>query len=197
MLKTSADDRSGQSAITGLERKLVGRDPEDSAIPAPVRRAVRFMLGGGAMTLLVAVFWLIVAFADKNALTDSNGKKLTNGQFAGGVVQVFLVEFLIPTLLWVLMARFNRAGATWARIVASVLCAIDTYLSFGLVNSLRSGETLTVADIVYIVLTLASWVIGVIAIALLWRGESSVYFRERRSARQLGRPRIRASLDLR
>ena len=183
MLKTSADDRSGQSAITGLERKLVGRDPEDSAIPAPVRKAVRFMLGGGAMTLLVAVFWLIVAFADKNALTDSNGKKLSNGQFAGGVVQVFLVEFLIPTILWVLMARFNRAGATWARIVASVLCAIDTYLSFGLVNSLRSGETLTVADIVYIVLTLASWVIGVIAIALLWRGESSVYFRERRSAR--------------
>ena len=197
MLKTSADDRSGQSAITGLERKLVGRDPADSAIPAPVRRAVRFMLGGGAMTLLVAVFWLIVAFADKNALTDSNGKKLSNGQFAGGVVQVFIVEFLIPTVLWVLMARFNRAGATWARIVASVLCAIDTYLSFGLVNSLRSGQTLTVADIVYIVLTLASWVIGVIAIALLWRGESSVYFRERRAARQLRRQRIRASLDLR
>ena len=183
MLKTSTDDRSGRSALTGLETKLVGRDPEDSSIPASVRKAVRFMLGGGAMSLLVAVFWLIVAFADKGALTDSNGKKLTNGQFAGGVVQVFIVEFLIPTVLWVLMARFNRAGANWARIVASVLCAIDTYLSFGLVNSLRNGQTLTVADIVYIVLTLASWVIGVIAIALLWRGESSVYFRERSARR--------------
>jgi len=184
MLKTSADGQGGQSALTGLEKKLVGRDPEDSAIPASVRKAVRFMLGGGAMTLLVAVFWLIVAFADKNALTDSNGKKLTNSQFAGGVVQVFIVEFLIPVALWVLMARFNRAGATWARIVASVLCAIDTYLSFGLVNSLRGGQTLTAADVVYIVLTLANWVIGVIATVFLWRGESSVYFQERRSARR-------------
>ena len=183
MLKTSADGQTGRSALTGLEGKLVGRDPEDSALPAPVRRAVRFMLAGGGMTLLVAVFWLIVAFADKSALTDSSGKKLSGGQFAGGVVQVFIVEFLIPAVLWVLMARFNRAGAIWARIVASVLCAIDTYLSFGLVNSLRDGQTLTVADVVYIVLTLASWVIGVIAIALLWRGESSVYFRARSARR--------------
>jgi len=183
MLKTSADDRNGQSVLTGLETKLVGRDPEDSSIPASIRKAVRFMLGGAAMTLLVAVFWLIVAFADKNALTDSNGKKLTNGQFAGGVVQVFIVEFLIPVALWVLMARFNRAGAKWARWVASALCAVDTYLSFGLVNSLHNGQTLTVADIVYIVLTLASWVIGVIAIAFLWRGESSAYFQERSARR--------------
>ncbi|HXT90749.1 MAG TPA: hypothetical protein VN714_15965 [Trebonia sp.] len=183
MLKLSAADRNGQSALTGLATKLVGRDPENSTIPASMRKAVRFMLGGGAMTLLVAVFWLIVAFADKNALTDSNGKKLSNGQFAGGVVQVFIVEFLIPVALWVLMARFNRAGANWARIVASVLCAIDTYLSFGLVNSLRNGQTLTVADVVYIVLTLASWVIGVIAIVLLWRSESSVYYRERSARR--------------
>ena len=183
MLKTSADGQGGQSALTGLEKKLVGRDPEDSAIPASVRKAVRYMLGGAAMTLIVAVFWLVVAFADKNALTDSNGKKLTNGQFAGGVVQVFIIEFLIPVALWVLMARFNRAGATWARIVASVLCAIDTYLSFGLVNSLRGGS-LTALDVVYVVLTLVSWVIGVIATAFLWRGESSVYFQERRSARR-------------
>ena len=183
MLKTSADGQSGQSALTGLEKKLVGRDPEDSAIPVPVRRAVRFMLGGAAMTLLVAVFWLIVAFADRSALTDSNGEKLSGGQFAGGVVQVFIVEFLIPAVLWVLMARFNRAGAIWARIVASVLCAINTYLSFGLVNSLRDGQTLTIADVVYIVLTLASWVIGVIAIALLWRSEASVYFRARSARR--------------
>lgn len=183
MLKTSADGQGGQSALIGLEKKLVGRDPEDSAIPASVRKAVRFMLGGGAMTLLVAVLWLIVEITDKNALTDSNGKKLTNGQFTGAVVQVFIIEFLIPVALWVVMARFNRAGATWARIVASVLCAIDTYFAFGLVNSLRGGQAPKVPDIVFIVLTLAVWVIGVIAIAFLWRGESSVYFQERRAAR--------------
>ncbi len=173
MLKAS----SGQSGLTGLEKKLTGRDPDDSAVPASVRKSVRFMLAGGTTTAVLGLFWLIVAFADKNAITDANGKKLSGGQFAGGVLQVFVLEFLLPAVIWLLMARFNRAGRNWARIASSVLCAIDTYLALGLINSLRSGVTLTAADVVYTVLTLAIWVVGVIAIVLAWRGESSAYFR--------------------
>jgi len=183
MLKTSADDRKVQSALTGLERKLAGRDPEDAAIPAPVRKAVRFMLAGGALTLLSAVFWLIADFRHKDALIFATGKKLSDSQFNGAVVQALIISFLLPVVLWVVMARFNRAGANWARIFASVLCAIDTYLSFGLVNSLRDGETLWAELIVYIVLTLGAWVTGIIAIALLWRGESGAYYRERSARR--------------
>jgi len=40
-----------------------------------------------------------------------------------------------------------------------------------------------VVGVVYIVFTLAIWVIGVIAIAMLWRSESSAYFRARSGAR--------------
>jgi hypothetical protein len=187
MLKTSADGHSGPLALAGLERKLAGREPDDSAVPAPVRKAVRFTLLGGALTLLLGVFWVIVGFADKGVITGPNGKKLTNSQFAGGIVEFFIIEFLIPVALWVLMARFNRAGASWARIVASVLCAIDTYQSFALINGLHNGQTFAVADIVYIVFSLASWVVGVIAVALLWRGESSGYFRQRSAQRREAR----------
>lgn len=179
MLKTS----SGQPGLAQLEKKLTGRDPDDSAVPAPVRKSVRFMLAGAATTTLLGLFWLVVAFADKNAIIGANGKKVSNGQFAGGVAQIFLLEFLLPAVIWLLMARFNRSGRNWARIVASVLCAIDTYLIFGLVNSLRAGGTVTVADIVYIVFTISIWIVGVISVALLWRAESGAYFRERSGRR--------------
>lgn len=173
----------GEPRLAELEKRLTGRDPDASAVPAPVRRSVRLMLAGAAATTVLGLFWLIVAFADKNAITDTNGQKVSNGQFAGGVVEVFLVEFLLPAVIWVLMARFNRSGHNWARIVSSALCAIDTYLVYGLVNSLRAGATITVADIVYIILTLATWILGVIAIALAWRGESSAYFKARSARR--------------
>lgn len=179
MLNTSSVGRSGQTALMGLEKKLAGRDPDDSAIPAPVRKAVRFMLGGGAVTLLLGVFWVILTIADKNAFTSSTGQKLTTGQLTGDVIEVLILDFLLPTAIWVLMARFTRSGRNWARITSSALCAIDTYEAYSLINSLRGGQTLTVAGIVYIVLTLAAWVLGVTAIALLWRGESSGYFRAR------------------
>lgn len=186
MLKTSSGGRNGQngqSALVGLEKRLTGRDPDDSVIPSPVRRSVRLMLSGAALTLVSGLFWLIVTLADKAAITNSSSGQISNSQFAGSVVEYLLIEFLIPMGIWILMARFNRGGRTWARIVASVLCAIDTYLTYGLINSLKGGVTLTVADIVYIVLTVATWIVGVIAIAMIWRGESSVYFRAR-SARQ-------------
>lgn len=179
MLKTSS---GGQTGFAGLEKRLTGRVPDDSDIPGPVRKSVRWMLAGGAITAVLAVFWVIVAVADKNALTNSNGQKLTSGQFAGGVAEIF-VEFLVPAVIWVLMARFNRAGANWARWVASVLCAINTFDAYRLVNSLHGGITLTVVDIVYIALTLVIWLIGVIATALLWRTESTAYFRARAAAR--------------
>jgi hypothetical protein len=182
MLKTSSASRSGQSAVAGLEKRLTGRVPDDSEVPGPVRKAVRFMLGGGALTAVTGIFLLIATIADKNALTNSSGKKLSSGEFTSNLVGT-VITYLILVVIWVLMARLNRAGHGWARILASVFCAISTYDAYSLVNSLKGGTTITVAGIVYIVLTLALWVVGVIAIALIWRSESSAYYRARSAAR--------------
>jgi hypothetical protein len=182
MLKTSSTGRSGQTALADLEKRLTGRVPDDSDVPGPVRKAARLMLAGGAMTAIVGIFLLIVTIADKNALTDSNGTKLSNAQFTSNVVGT-AITYLILIVIWVLMARMNRAGYNWARIVASIFCAISTYDAYSLVNSLTGGVTITVAGVVYIVFTLALWVVGVIAIALVWRSESSAYYRARSAAR--------------
>jgi len=179
MLKTSS---GGQTALADLEKRLTGRVPDDADLPGPVRRAVRFMLAGGALTGIVGIFLVIATIADKNALTNSSGKKLSSAEFTSNVVGT-LVTYLVLVVIWVLMARMNRAGHNWARIIASVLCAISTYDAYNLVNSLTGGVTITIAGIVYIVFTLATWVVGVISIAMLWRTESSVYFRERSAAR--------------
>jgi hypothetical protein len=179
MLKTSS---SSQSALAGFEKRLTGSVPDDSAVPGPVRKAVRFMLAGGTATAIVGIFLLIATIADKNALTDSSGKKLSASEFTSGVVGT-VITYLILVVIWVLMARFNRDGRNWARILASVLCAISTYDAYTLVNSLSGGQTITVIGVVYIVFTLVIWVIGVIAIAMLWRSESSAYFRARSVAR--------------
>ena len=182
MLKTSSVGRSGQSALAGLEKRLTGRVPDDSEVPGPVRKAVRFMLGGGALTAVTGIFLLIATIADKNALTNSSGKKLSSSEFTSNLVGT-VITYLILVVIWVLMARMNRSGYNWARILASVFCAISTYDAYSLVNSLKGGTTITVAGIVYIVLTLALWVVGVIAIALIWRSESSAYYRARSAAR--------------
>lgn len=178
MLKTS----SGQTALGGLEKKLTGNVPDDSDVPGPVRRAVRLMLSGGALTALVGVFLVIATIADKNALTDSSGKRLTSGELTGSVVYT-LVIYVLQVLVWVLMARMNRAGRGWARWVATALAVLSTIDAWSIVNGLRGGETLTVLEIIFIVVTLALWIIGAMAAILLWRSESSEYFRSRAAAR--------------
>lgn len=179
MLKTPA---GGQMALAGFEKKLTGNVPDDSDIPGSVRKAVRFMLAGGATTAVVGIFLIIATIADKNALTDASGKKLSNSQFTSGVVGT-LVTYAVLITIWILMARLNRAGRNWARIAASIFCAISTYDSYTLINSLRGGETITVIGVVYIAFTLLIWLLGVLATAMLWRSESSVYFRERAGVR--------------
>ena len=182
MLKTSSVGRSGQSALAGLEKRLTGRVPDDADVPGPVRKAARFMLAGGALTAIVGIFLLFATIANKNVLTDSSGKKLSSAEFTSNVIGS-AITYLILVVIWVLMARMNRAGYNWARILASVFCAISTYDAYSLVNSLKGGTTITVAGVVYIVFTLALWVVGVIAIALSWRSESSAYYRARSAAR--------------
>jgi hypothetical protein len=181
MLKTFSGS-SGQSGLASFEKRLTGRVPDDSAVPGPVRKAVRFMLAGGAATAIVGVFLIVVTIADKNALTDSSGKKLSNGQFTSGVVST-AVTYVVLVAIWVLLARMNRMGYNWARILASVFCAISTYDTYSLINSLTDGETITVIGIVYIVGTLLIWILGVLSIAMIWRSEASAYFRARSAAR--------------
>ena len=177
MFKSSTGSANGgRAALANLETRLAGGTPDDPAIPATLRKAVRFMLAGAATTGLFGLFLIVVTIANKSALTDGNGKKLSSGQFTGGLVGTILI-YVIFVALWVLMARLNRAGQGWARIVATVFFAISTYNLYSIISSLRGGSTITVLAIVYIVATIAIWAIGLGAIAMLWRADTGAFFR--------------------
>ena len=171
MFKSST---GGGTAFAGIETKLSGGAPDDPSLPATMRKAVRFMLAGAAITVVFAIFEVIATIVDKNSI-DINGKPPTSSQLAVGVL-ILIVSYAIYIMLWVLMARFNRAGQKWARIVATVLFAISTFQLYETVDSLHGGQVITAADIIYIIITLASWAVGVGAIAMLWRPASTAYF---------------------
>ncbi|HEY0935400.1 MAG TPA: hypothetical protein VGD91_16850 [Trebonia sp.] len=182
MLKTSSDGRSGPAALGGFEKKLTGRVPDDSAVPRPMRKAVRLMLGGAAVTVLLCLFAIVLAIVDRNGLTNTGGTRITTTQFANVVIYVVVV-CVVVTGLWIAMARLNRAGRMWARYAASALCAVLSYYIYEFFNSLTSGTVISVANIIFLVLVMAMWLLGIIAIALIWRSESTKYYKARAAAR--------------
>ena len=80
-----------------------------------------------------------------------------------------LVSAGIGIALWIFMARANGKGRNWARIVSSVLFAIET---LSVLEALRGPKT--VVGLVFPALT---WLVGLGAIWLLWRPESSAFFK--------------------
>jgi hypothetical protein len=175
MLKTFSGNGSGSSALAGVEKRLTGRVPDDAAVPGPVRRAVRLMLAGGAISLVAALFSVIAVLADPQLLFN-NGTHPTSSQLTEAVVSA-LVTGLIYAAVWVVMARTNRAGRSWARLVASALFVISTLLLYSGIGSLQGGRVILTLNVISFALSVAEWICGLVAIALLWRGESSRYFR--------------------
>jgi hypothetical protein len=180
MLNTTT---GGQAGLAGLEKRLTGNVPDDSMIPRSVLRGARFMLLGATLTAIVGIFLIVATIIDKSALTDSKGDRLSSGQFASGVAET-IITYVLLLVVWVVMARTNRSGYQWARILASLFCLIASYDAYSLVSSLSGGETITVVGIVYIVFDLALWVVGVLSIAMIWRSDASVYYKSRSAARQ-------------
>jgi hypothetical protein len=172
----------GGGTLAGLEKKLSGGAPDDPSLPDTMRRAVRFMLAGAAITVVLGIFEVIATVADKNSITV-NGKPPTSSQLTTGIVFI-AISYIIYTLLWLVMTRFNRAGMKWARIVASILFAISTIFLYETVASLHGGQVITAADVIFIVITVASWGVGVGAIAMLWRSDSTAFYQAQTIRRQ-------------
>ncbi len=145
--------------------------------PSSVRTAVWLMYAGGGLSLLSAIIVLALSGRIKtdvdNALIKHNAtaaKKLTLSQIhsvASAYVVIIVVVLLISVALWVWMAWANGRGRPWARIVASVLFGLNTI--FLLVGVSRAGSSTLVSGI--------GWLIGLVAIIMLWQRASSAYFK--------------------
>ncbi|MHB1593508.1 MAG: hypothetical protein ACYCU3_04955 [Streptosporangiaceae bacterium] len=84
-------------------------------------------------------------------------------------VALAVVSGLIGVGLWLWMAWANKGGRRWARIVATVLFALNT---LDLLAQVARPHAL-----LSLVLFILVWLAGLGAIVFLWQGDSSAYFR--------------------
>jgi hypothetical protein len=158
-----------------------GQRPEQ---PKSVRNAVWLMYGGavlsGISAILVLALSSTIRTAEGKALRNGNqtlisqGKKpLTAAQIhsvENVTIGVFVFVLVVGVLLWVWMAWANGRGRSWARIMASVFFGLNTiYL---VLSVSRAG-----LSVIFVGL---GWLLGLGAIVLLWRKESSYYFQQPR-----------------
>jgi hypothetical protein len=151
--------------------------PQRPVAPAPVLMAVKLMYVGAGLSALVIVYALVTIGSLKSAILKAHPlyttSQLNTAQTSAVVVAA--VGGLITIGLWIWMARANGAGHKWARIVATVLFAINT-LDL-LITTVHSKAVTVVEAHAGIQLTFGAviWLAGLGAFILLWRGESSQY----------------------
>lgn len=138
------------------------------APPAPVLNAVKLMYVGAGLSAIEFIVALATIGSLKSAIRTAD-PSLTTTQVSTAVTVALLgVGFfgLLGIGLWLWMAWANRAGRSWARIVATVFFGIDT---LGLVSLIQPHT------IFGTLLTVLVWLAGLGAIVLLWNRESSAY----------------------
>lgn len=146
------------------------------APPRSLRYAVWFMYLGALLSLID----IFIGAAAKNSVLDTARQQaLDRGDAPADVDQAIstlstaytwtvIGVGIIATLLWVWMAWANSKGHKWARVVATILFAINT---IGVISALVSQQTTAV----YLWMTIITWLVGLVALYLLWSREASAY----------------------
>lgn len=147
-----------------------GQSPEAGPQPpGSVVNAVRLMYAGAAVTVITLVLSLFTLGSLKTSIRDNN-PKLTPSQVSTDATTLeigLVIYLLIGIALWLLTARMSRAGRSWARMLGTVLFAVDTLLLlFSVVQTGAAGS----------LFSLLPWVIGLAAVVFLWRRDSSEFF---------------------
>jgi hypothetical protein len=143
--------------------------------PPPVQAAVKFIYAGAAIQELWVIFniaairnrlQLALLVAPTTTLTP------TQQHIFEGVGGGFLIfGGIVGASLWLWMARKNRAGRSWARVLSTVFFA---FLTLGMLAVI--SQPVGVAGKI---LPAAEWVVGVVAVVLLWQRESGGFFAAR------------------
>ena len=144
--------------------------PPQVPAPQPVTRAVRLMYAGAALSALEIILGLVSIGSLKSAIT-SHYPHYTAHQIHAlevGTIAIAVVIGAISMGLWLWMAWANGRGKSWARIVASVLFALNT---LNLLISIPRPHS-----VVSLIFALLVWLAGLGAIYFLWQRESSAYF---------------------
>jgi hypothetical protein len=152
---------------------------EQAAPPVSVQRAVKLMYAGAATSTVYLIAALVTMGSLKSALVSANktakhplSASQINGEATGYIIYVVFVG-IVAIALWLWMARMNAHGKNWARITATVLFCLWTVNTVGTV----AGTRLVLA----LVFPVIAWLVGIGTVFLLWRPDSTEFFKPQRS----------------
>jgi hypothetical protein len=148
-------------------------EPERPPAPASVLNAVKLMYTGAAVSTVSLVISLVDIGGTKDAIRKARPSLTATqvNQLNTFIITLAIVSGVLGIALWLWMARANSQGRNWARIVSTVLFMLATLDLFGVISQPK-----TLLGLVFPMLT---WLIGAGAVFLLWRGESSAFFKPR------------------
>jgi hypothetical protein len=146
-------------------------EAERPPAPPSVLNAVKLMYVGAAISTVSLIISLVdisgTKAAIKKARPDLTATQVS--QLNTFIIGLAIVSGLVGIALWLWMARANGQGKNWARIVSTVLFGLATLDLIGVFSQPK-----TVLGLVFPVLV---WLIGGGAIWLLWRPESTAFFK--------------------
>ncbi|WP_067816550.1 hypothetical protein [Actinomadura kijaniata] len=154
------------------------------ARPSSLDTAFVLMLLGAGITLVGALFTLVVGVGIGMALASPSGDPDTSG-FAvdmGIGVGIVILIAVVQVGLWLWMAFANRAGRPYARVVSAVLFGIYSLLVLLHVATVLMAPGASLSIALYslgLVLSLVIWGVGLGATLLLWRSDVSAYIAAR------------------
>jgi hypothetical protein len=149
-------------------------EAERPPAPKPVLQAVKLMYAGAAISTVS----LIISLADIGGVKAAIKKahpSYTATQISQDnrfIIGLAVVSGLLGIGLWLWMAWANNQGKNWARILSTVLFGLATLDLVGVFS-----EPQTAIGLVFPVLT---WLVGLGAIWLLWRPDSTAFFKAHR-----------------
>ena len=151
-----------------------GQVPEPAQRPAPptsVQTAVRLMYAGAVISAISFILGLATLGSLKHRLREEvpelhglphqqPGDRGHRPRHRVGIIGVGL---------WVWMARMNLKGRNWARITGTVFFGLNTLDLLGLFGGSASAISAVFAIVI--------WLVGLGAVIMLWRRDSTAYFK--------------------
>lgn len=143
--------------------------------PAAMLNAVKLMYAGAVLNAIYLIVNLTGISSLKTALREANPKWTSAhvSQAATSDTVYSIVITLVGIGLWLLMAWANKQGRVWARMVSTVLCALNVLNVIPLI-AVRSLDLQLALVLIALALSLVA---GVVATVLIWRRESTDFYK--------------------
>ena len=148
-------------------------EPDRGPAPQPVLNAVKLMYAGAAVSTVSLVISLLSIGDTKSAIRKAK-PSLTAAQvnqLNSFIITLAIVSGVVGIALWLWMARANGRGRNWARITSSALFGLATLDLYGVLSQPKT--------LIGLVFPLLTWLIGGATVYLLWRRESTEFFKPR------------------